>query len=74
MANVTISPDQNTLTVDENVFNFNPVVRDSEAEENACTNCDAFKLCCQLEATVASSFPFPCFDRGDGETGNFLAG
>ncbi len=74
MANVTISPDQNTLIVDEQQFKFNPLDRDPEGEDQTCSNCAAFKLCCQLESTVDSSFPFPCFDRADGESGNFLAG
>ena len=74
MPTVTISPDQNILTVDESKFNFNPIERGSDEEEDSCSNCSAFELCCQLQTTVESEFPFPCFDRDDGDIGNFLAG
>ena len=74
MATVTISPDQNTLTVDDKQFKFNKIRRGSASEDTACNQCDAFKLCCELEDTVESSFPFPCVDRSDGKAGNFLAG
>lgn len=74
MATVTISDDQNILTVDDQQFNFNPIERDTEESEDSCSKCNAFKLCCELQNTVESEFPFPCFDRSDGKTGNFLAG
>lgn len=74
MATVTISPDQNKLTVDDQQFNFNPISRDTEESEDSCNTCAAYKLCVELQDTVESEFPFPCFDRDDGEMGNFLAG
>lgn len=74
MAKVTISDDQNILTVDDQQFKFNAIDNAIEDEFYSCSKCNAFKLCCELQNTVESEFPFPCFDRSDGKTGNFLAG
>lgn len=74
MATVTISDDQNILTVNDQQFNFNPIDSAIETEYHLCSKCDAFKPCCELQSTVESEFPFPCFDRLDCKVGNFLAG
>jgi len=65
---ITVSKDQNTITVKEKIFVFNPIAED----DYHCANCDAFSICCELEDTVESSFPFPCLpqNREDGKNGN----
>jgi len=73
MENITVSDDQNTITVKGITFAFNPIVGKNE-EFNHCAkaNCEAFDLCCELEDTVESTFPFPCLpeNRKDGKNGN----
>jgi len=68
MENITVSDDQNTITVKGITFVFNPIVE----EDYHCAHCEAFDLCCELEDTVESTFPFPCLpqNREDGKNGN----
>ena len=67
MANITISPDKNTVTSDNKVHKFN------KGSKNSCNDCSLFKECCELQETVANEFPFACVseNRTDKKYGNF---
>lgn len=71
--NLIISEDENTVTHEAQVFQFNEIPNPDDEDFNECGQCDAYNLCCQLQTTVKSEFPFPCVERKDGRIGNFKA-
>lgn len=71
MATVTISDDQNILTVNSQQFKFNAIDNAIEDEFYSCSKCNAFNLCCELQNTVESGIPFHASTDRMEKTDNF---
>lgn len=65
MENITISEDQNIVTVDNVNHKF--------VSKKYCNTCTLFAKCCELQKSTdpETDFPFPCVERNDGDEGNF---